>query len=101
MNNYNQEYFWLELTQNYSIYKKKKDNIWIIKNDETICDISDESLLIRERLNGKKTMTLLNYNIIKDKGRKLGFYFDSPESKIDKMIKIGYDRNMGSGWIFH
>jgi hypothetical protein len=63
---YNEEYFWLESVQNYNIYKKKKDNIWIIKNDGTICDICDESLLIREGLNGKKTMTFLNYNIIKD-----------------------------------
>lgn len=66
VDDYEKEYFWLELTEEYSIYKKKKDNIWILKNDGTINDICNVSKIINEGLNGEKTMTFINYDILKE-----------------------------------
>lgn len=63
---YGNEYFWLQSTQKYSIYKKSTDNIWILKNDGTINDICDVSKIISEGLNGEKTMTFINYDILKE-----------------------------------
>lgn len=65
VNNYNEEYFWIELTKGYDIYKNK-ENILILKDDGTINDICSMSKIIDERLNGEKTMTFINYDILKE-----------------------------------
>lgn len=66
VDSYDNEYFWLQSTEKYNIYEKSKDNIWILKDDGTINDICDVSKIINEGLNGEKTMTFINYDILKE-----------------------------------
>jgi len=91
VDDYENEFFWLESTEKYSIYKKSKDNIWILKNDGTINDICDVSKIINEGLNGEKTMTFINYDILKEmKGLSDR---DLAINDIKNLIKIYNNRN--------
>lgn len=91
VSNYDDEYFWLESIEKYSIYKKSKENIWILKNDGTINDICDVSKTINEGLNGEKTMTFINYNILKDIDRLKDK--DMVTNDIKNLVKMYNNRN--------
>lgn len=66
IDDYKKEYFFLESIEAYKIYKKNKDNIWILKNDGTLNDICDISKVVNEGLNGEKNMIFINYEIFKE-----------------------------------
>lgn len=88
---YNDEDFWIQTEEKYNIYKGNKDNIWILKNDGTINDITEISKIIDERLNGKKTMTFINFNILKDLINKENS--DMAIDDLKDLIKIHNNRN--------
>lgn len=91
INNYDDEYFWIESNDKYKIYEENKDNIWILKNDGTIDDICKTSKIINERLNGKKKMTFINFDILEGIiGEEHG---QSAVNDIKNLIKIYDNRN--------
>lgn len=47
--NFMNEYFWLEHRTDMAIYKNNKENIWILKNNGVICDISELSSIVKLR----------------------------------------------------
>jgi HD superfamily phosphohydrolase/CYTH domain-containing protein len=60
--NLSNEYFWLEKEVKNSIYKKNKENIWILKNNGVVSDISQLSSITN--LCSKKKMIFINKNML-------------------------------------
>ncbi len=90
VNDYDKEYFWIELTKKCDIYDKE-ETIWILKNDGIIEDICNVSRIIDKRLNGEKTMTFIKYDILREMvGKEYG---DSVVSDVKNLIKIYNNRN--------
>lgn len=73
LTDFNNEYFWLEDTEDYKVYNPNKDNILILKSDGTVNDLSQISKIISKGtdnsnttiLSGVKNMAYINYDIIK------------------------------------
>ncbi len=91
IDDYNKEEFWIESNEKYNIYKKDEDNIWILKGDGTINDISETSKIINESLNGRKIMTFVNFDVLKE---VIGIDYQNDAIRdIKNLIEIHNNRN--------
>ncbi|CAH2213286.1 HD domain-containing protein [Tepidibacter aestuarii] len=60
------EYFWLEVSKNYSAYETNKDNILVYSNKGKIKDLAEVSNIISPSVCGRKTDIFINYDILKN-----------------------------------
>jgi len=61
----NEEYFWIYDQPKNVVYKTGNDNIWVLKNNGTICDLFDISKIIHKDLNQEKNVAYINFDILK------------------------------------
>lgn len=72
ISNLQNEHFWIENKTGFSAYKIKKDNIWMLRNNGTVVDLSQISKIIKkidkEEIIWKDNRNILfiNYNILKE-----------------------------------
>lgn len=85
--NLSNEYFWLEKETNNKIYKNNKENIWILKNNGVVVDISKLSSIVN--LNTSKKRYFINKHIL------LCLSNDNKEiiKKLDNLIETYSYRN--------
>lgn len=84
---FSNEYFWLETEQKNRIYKNDKENIWILKNNGVIVDISKLSSIVN--LNTIKKRYFIN----KDMLLCLSGNNELMMEKLDKLIETYNSRN--------
>ena len=60
------EYFWIEDKQKNQTYKDRKDNIWVLRENGTICDLFEISKLVNEKLKDEINMTFINFELLKE-----------------------------------
>ncbi len=66
---YGQEYFWLEDSVENNVYKKSKQNIWILKNDGSLKDLLESSVLITDKLYDKKNIVFISLEVLKQNNK--------------------------------
>lgn len=91
--NLKDEYFYIAnipTKPNNVIYKHEKDNIWVLKNNGTLCDLYEISNVITEKLKGQKNTVFLNLELLKLCQIK---NVESAIVEIDELVEFYHNRN--------
>lgn len=80
---FDKEYFWIQNSEETKTYKNQKDNIWILRIDGTLNDLSKVSKVITEDMDSKINMVFINHEILTN---SVGF--DKSEELINDLEKL-------------
>lgn len=81
-------YFWLEGMVANRIYKDKKENIWVLKNNGTICDLFEISKLVTNSVYSEKRFAYINMELLE----KMNVKKETIED-INNLVKLYNNRN--------
>lgn len=85
------EFFWLEDKVKNETYKDRKDNIWVLRKNGTVCDLFEISRLITDKLKYQKNLVFINLDILrKIKGIK---DVESAIDDVNNLVKLYNSRN--------
>jgi HD superfamily phosphohydrolase/uncharacterized protein YjbK len=85
-----EEPFWLEDTVKNETYKDRKDNIWILKKDGTVCDLFEVSRIVTDKLKFVKNMVFISLEMLQ-KMKKIQ-NINSAITDINNLINLYHNR---------
>lgn len=91
-NDLDKEYFWISKTSKNVVYKTIKDNIWVLRNNGTLADLTDISNIVHDRLNKEIHAVYINVDMLKMIA-EIKDNASSVEREVESLINMFNSRN--------